>query len=525
MAQVHASADEVYRVLLERSGLLREPVEGQTDFVHRTFQEYLGAAEAVATDDIGALVANAWTDVWSEVVVMAAGHAMAAQRTELIGGLLNRASEHRGSALGGSLRLLAVACLETSPELPPELRREVREAAESLLPPRTMSAAATVARSGGTFALDLLARSEPGTAAEVAATIRAAADIGDPAALPLLARFGTDARKPVVRELLRAWPRFDPNDYARTVLSAYPLDSEEWFEIRDLSLIPTLHHLASLRRLQVYTADGSPVDPVFLTDLPDLRHLMVADITGLEALAGTAITHFMQAMGSLADRPPLSLAPLADMAELNFLVIFGRRPIDLAALQCHDRLTGLHLCALDTQDALEQLPRLPHLHTIGIGGMTDLTNLAWLQFLNSPFQVQLHACPGLEDISVVARWEESLENVELYACPAVDLAPLRALRNLRHLNLTASGTLDLTPVASLPNLQRIRLDSSPLPDLHPLKDSPALAVLSVRGVSEIDLEPLAGRERLTSRLTGPRPSMVPANSVPGRKLYADRSAR
>lgn len=33
MAQVEASADEVYRMLLERSGLRREPLDGQTDFV------------------------------------------------------------------------------------------------------------------------------------------------------------------------------------------------------------------------------------------------------------------------------------------------------------------------------------------------------------------------------------------------------------------------------------------------------------------------------------------------------------
>ncbi|HEX2418240.1 MAG TPA: NACHT domain-containing protein, partial [Micromonosporaceae bacterium] len=200
MPQIAAGAEEVYQALLERSGLIREPAEGQTDFVHRTFQEYLAAQEAVASDNIGALIRNAYTDLWSDVVVLAAGHATASQRTELLSGLLRRARElsRKGSRrLSDSLRLVAVACLETSPELSPELREEVRDAARSLLPPKTMAAARTLSRTG-TFTVDLLARTEPKSAAEVAATIRAASETEDPAALALLARFGKDSRKSVV---------------------------------------------------------------------------------------------------------------------------------------------------------------------------------------------------------------------------------------------------------------------------------------------------------------------------------------
>src|SRR5262249_34646394 len=125
MVQVRATPAQVYRVLLERSGLLREPVEGQTDFVHRSFQEYLAAKEAVGCDDIGALVGHADTDLWSEVVVMAAGHASAAKRAELLGGLLRRLNEEESAPARDALRLVAVASLESSPELAPELRGQV----------------------------------------------------------------------------------------------------------------------------------------------------------------------------------------------------------------------------------------------------------------------------------------------------------------------------------------------------------------------------------------------------------------
>jgi hypothetical protein len=41
MPRVHDDPSVVFRYLLERSGVLRAPVEGRVDFVHRTFQEYL----------------------------------------------------------------------------------------------------------------------------------------------------------------------------------------------------------------------------------------------------------------------------------------------------------------------------------------------------------------------------------------------------------------------------------------------------------------------------------------------------
>jgi predicted NACHT family NTPase len=92
MPQVRASIQDVYRHLLERSGLLREPVEGRVDFVHRTFQEYLAAQDAMNTDDVGTVVQNGHLDQWHEVVVMAVGHASQKQREELLGRLLDGAT-------------------------------------------------------------------------------------------------------------------------------------------------------------------------------------------------------------------------------------------------------------------------------------------------------------------------------------------------------------------------------------------------------------------------------------------------
>jgi len=70
LTQISASGQyddrAVFRVLLERSGLLREPTAGRVDFVHRTFQEFLAAKAAVDADAMLELVRN--SDVGAHVI-------------------------------------------------------------------------------------------------------------------------------------------------------------------------------------------------------------------------------------------------------------------------------------------------------------------------------------------------------------------------------------------------------------------------------------------------------------------------
>src|ERR1035441_5842995 len=90
-----AAPQDVFRSLLERSGLLREPAVGRIDFVHRTFQEHLAGKAAAENDEIGLLIKNAHDAQWREVVVMAAGHAQPDQCAELLKGLLRRGRRPR----------------------------------------------------------------------------------------------------------------------------------------------------------------------------------------------------------------------------------------------------------------------------------------------------------------------------------------------------------------------------------------------------------------------------------------------
>ena len=67
------SGKDIRRLLVERSGMLREPFKGFIHFAHRTFQEFLAAQAVLNEDDIGVLVKNAYDDQWREVIILASG--------------------------------------------------------------------------------------------------------------------------------------------------------------------------------------------------------------------------------------------------------------------------------------------------------------------------------------------------------------------------------------------------------------------------------------------------------------------
>ncbi|MDQ7907333.1 NACHT domain-containing protein [Phytohabitans sp. ZYX-F-186] len=356
MPQVKAEPAQVYRVLLERTGLLREQVEGRVDFVHRSFEEYLAAKQAVDEGDFGVLRAHAHESQWHEVVVMAAGHASAAGREALLGGLLARARErdvprtHRDL-----LGLVALACLETSPERSPALERSIREATAKLVPPQGEAAARALGRAGP-FAIDLLMASEPNNEYAAVLTIEAVRESGDPAALPLLARFGGDSRHSVVDALVRAWPHFDPEEYAARVLADSPLHAGE-LTVDDPSLLPALRWLRRLTHLTA--AVSGPGGLGFVRDLPALRALEVAASPG-----------------------PLDLAPLAGRAKLGALVVAGDvtsvrvltelplRELALGAPSFY-QLGGAELPALKSL-TLYQVTTVEPLGTVGLPGVARL---------------------------------------------------------------------------------------------------------------------------------------------------------
>ncbi|MFC5092275.1 NACHT domain-containing protein [Amycolatopsis plumensis] len=488
MGQIDAGPRRVLQHLLDRGGVLREPVPGRIDFVHRTFQEYMAAQAAVEEDDIGVLIKNAHLETWREVVVMAAERAYPGQRKQLLSGLLKAEAD---TARRLKLDLVALACLETSPELNEDLRTEIRVRANSLIPPKTLIEAKALAKAGE-FVLDLLGDCTP-SPADVPFLLRTVSLIGGPGALDLLAQYSNSQNYSVVLELISAREQFDPAEYAETVLADSPLLSG-FLEIRDPVSLSGLEHLKNLVSLKCQFEDGyGRMD--FVRYLPKLRTLEVADRAGydLESLTETDLIRITLSE-PLAQSTDLS--PLAHVHGLETISVMAKSH-GWAALAELPRLQSLELSWIGDPARLTELAKLPGLNSLSLHHVYQLRELSPLALVPGPSNLALADCRTLQDVSLLCHWSPWLQQLSFSACPRVDPAPLAELTELRQLDLTGIPMPELSVLAGLTRLQQLKLRvNDAVPDLEPLAGLPELEALTVTGQGLLNLRPLAGCRNL-----------------------------
>ncbi|WP_367128985.1 NACHT domain-containing NTPase [Saccharothrix sp. HUAS TT1] len=496
MPEVTASAEEVYRHLLERSGLLREPVEGRVDFVHRTFQEYLAAGAAIDADDIGTLVAHAHLDQWHEVVVMATGHASRSRRDELLDRVLDRGDEFEAHRV--TLHLLALACLGTAPELAPGIRDRIQARVARLLPPRSLAAASAFA-SAGAFVLDLLAASDPRTEIEVAATVRAAAAMGLDDALPLLAGYGRDTRELVQQELVVAWSKFDADAYAAAVLADLPV---EVVNLIDPNQARGLRHLKHVRDIMCIAPPG-PLD--FVPPQVEQLDLTLERASDLDTLDTPRLLSLTVVAGRV------DVSPLARFTELRRVSVLGE-VTGLPGLRRSPSLAELHLFSgCDVRD-FEVLSPGWGLRALAVSRVRRLTDLRSLSFLANPRELHLWECQELSDLSAVEDWAGSVKRLTLSDCGALDIGPVAALEQVVELNFERTDVHDLQPLSGLSRL--VSLTLKPVRGewfLEPIADLPNLRQLRLVEGGTVDLGALAGRRDLEVTVVGELPRVIGAD--------------
>ncbi|MFD0124248.1 NACHT domain-containing protein [Streptomyces virginiae] len=469
MPQVRAQggAEQVFAHLLIRSGLLLEPTPGAVVFVHRTFQDYLGAKAAVESRDFGVLVKNAHDDSWDDVVRMAVGHARPDERARLLRGLLRRADKVKGAR--SRLVLLAAACLEHAPELDPQVRREIEGRTAELLPPQRISQAEELARAGE-LVLDLLpSPADDPSEIEAAGTIRTAALVGGERALAVIRRFRQETRPRVAQELDDAWGNFDAREYSEAVLAEATLGGR-LLSVHTPEQLACLDALGQYNTLRLFGFGDIPSEVATRKGLRSLYMLDASELTDIGPLAGLReLRHLslggcadLTDLGPLADLPLVSLFTVAsprvalgvldrlpDLLSLGLGGSDGRRSVGelpglpaLTALWLYEDTQGMHL------DGLE---RWPGLEVLGICGDQQGRSLRTMQRVPDLSQLQMIHRHGVdpEELLLFPR----LTNLWLTDCTFTsDLGAWRALSQLTLVTFSACGTVDITALAGLPDL-------------------------------------------------------------------------
>ncbi|WP_330270598.1 NACHT domain-containing protein [Lentzea sp. NBC_00516] len=270
MPNVDEEPEAVLAHLLERSGVIREPVPGRVDFVHRTFQEYLAGEEAMQDGQVETLVAHAHQDSWTQTIVLACGHGQRSQVNELLTEVLDRAD--RDSRKARRLRILAAACLETVRDVDAEVCDRIDTIIrDKLVPPRSMKETASLAAIGHRVLRYLPSSLDELSDAAAAATVRSAALVGSPEAISKLTEYAGHSRSSVQEALIAAWLSFDVQQYADEVLADAPLNSG-LAKIESIRLFPHLARLRHLTCVDVWLPPNEPLPSLSLIeDLPPLN--------------------------------------------------------------------------------------------------------------------------------------------------------------------------------------------------------------------------------------------------------------
>ncbi|MEU6139877.1 NACHT domain-containing protein [Streptomyces sp. NPDC047081] len=436
-AGVLGDAGAVLRHFLIRTGLLLSPAPETIHFVHRTFQDYLGARAAVEAGDFGLLAEHATDDQWADVIRMAVAQARPRERAELLG-LLTTSPDKRA-------HLLAMACLEHATELDPAVRGRVEELAAALLPPRTAEEAKELAEIGP-LVLELLPGPEGLSDDEAEAVTATAALVGTDAAVPMLARFREHAAERVRLNLLRAWERFDAESYADEVLAH--VETSEFFVN-----LTSAEHLRALPRLGHRDRVGIAGNHA----LVDLLRMVPENVKQLALYDNDLVT---------------DLSPLVAFSSLNYLVLSrGTTERDLAPLAetgVRD-LMLLNLVGVPGLNRLDALESLAVVTPLPGGGLTALPRDAPLTSITLGGNAVTGA--GLRGLS---RWP-TLEHLNLWDDIDAQL-----------------GSRDWSEVAELPDLARLTIGVGLIPRLLDAPQLPTVEVLYVSNIrEETDLMPLS----------------------------------
>ncbi|MEU9188070.1 NACHT domain-containing protein [Streptomyces sp. NPDC048484] len=452
-------APAIYRHLLVRSGLLREPSVSTVEFVHRTFQDYLGAKAAVEDGDFGLLVRNAADHQWSDVIRMAVAHARPRERADLLVQLL-AAAEHAGPAGGTRIRLLALAGLEHATELAPEVRAAVEEQAALLIPPRTAEEARELA-SVGPLVLELLPGPEGLSEAEARAVVVTASLVNTDAAVPVLARFRSHPSLSVRSQLTWTWHRFDSERYAADVIAHLPED-ELYFTAHSAEHLRTLRSLGGRQRLQLEgNIEASDLRTYLAPDTT--RHLVVRDNQALRGLDWLSPLHRLVYL-DISNSPQVDdLSPVAALPvrwlSLN-LMSHLEQPDALAPLSTSATLRELDIGVTLFGESLDSaLPRdLPLTYLRLARGALQFTGLRGLRHVRSLKTLSLaDLTPSLtpedyEEVALLPRLKELRLNWT--AMPWVEGPVLPGIKYLRFNKFTGNEDLSAVP-ALFPGLRSV----------------------------------------------------------------------
>lgn len=503
---VNTSALDVYRYLISRSGVVRNPAPTRVDFVHRTFLEYLAAGAQIRNDRVESLANRVLEPTWNEAVVLAAGRGIRRQTVQIVDSVLNAAEARlagRRATDGQDITLIATCAsfLETCSAMPGELYQRVLKVVAHAIPPRSTAEARAVAASGDALVPHLVAALQRNTIQHDAlvTSIRTLGDIGTDSALNGLSQIPARFRLRAIADLVAVWPWFDLEEFSDSVLRPLrPTDQE--VTVSTSVVGPYLGRLSKEFKWHLDiefpeeavagNLDGAPVESLSIRNLNLVGHsdghsggflwsLPVVRKARLSGLCGFARPPSAGRGGQRLYDLSLSLnggvvnsADIATLPSLGRLEIFGEATVvdvnalgEIPGLRELSFAGSLEFAADEADMSLSSLWSLDWLDVEDVATLIKIVEGA-----PNLYQLVIDHADGISDLSFLSGCS-GLEVLELVDLPNLsDISTLLELDSLRELRLAGSHSIGSAGVLGQLRASLTELDVEQLEGTRDLMD-------------------------------------------------------
>ncbi len=429
----YVDTESVLKMLVERSGIIREPSQGIIDFVHRTFQEYMAASAAFSERDWGLLIKHAPDDQWQETIILAAGFANYEQANGLIDDLLDLTAKTKSEEHQTYLQLLAISCLETAVEISPHIRQRVEQLLGTLIPPQKTSIALRLSAAGN-MVVPFLTYKDSYSEQESTTCVQLLSVIGTRPALLKLGTFINDKRETVREAIWKALEKTNPNEVlASGLANDLKLALKDYIHEKEINVHGSLLYGLSTSASEL---------KAFLPE--DTTHLRIKNFR-------PSNTYFINLLTGLR------AMFLSGDVGFDFNSI-GCNSLELLDLR-NEELDWPNFAKLERFSKLSSIRmnlQIPHIYDeieTPWPNFFDLSNLPNLKEL-SIFSIFYEDLPDLQLVSEL----EGLEYLHLGAGNGFwpDLQPLENLSDLTFLELSTDSPLSTNQLFGIEDLSRVK---------------------------------------------------------------------
>lgn len=199
---------------------------------------------------------------------------------------------------------------------------------------------------------------------------------------------------------------------------------------------------------------------------------------------------------------------LLDLTSRPDVSLSGASVTRLKPLLAFSKLQSLTLSGLSKLTSIEELPLLPHLKSLALGGVAandyePISRCTGLESLNIatglPSLELIKKLTNLKELSIQESGLQNLVGLEnltnltelaIHQTNLNDFAPISKLTNLRKLFIVNSNMTSIDAITNLTNLTELRIDNTPISSLKGIEALTQLQVLNIPITNVSDLTPL-----------------------------------